>query len=84
MLRKMEYVVTKDISIGVTCGLPGDLDSKRICLQCRKPGFNPWIGKIWRSKWQPNPAFLNGESHGKRRLAGYGPWVTKSGTHLSD
>ena len=29
MLRKMEYVVTKDISIGVTCGLPGDLDSKK-------------------------------------------------------
>ena len=26
----------------------------RICLQCRKPGFNPWVGKIpWRRKCNP-------------------------------
>ena len=24
-------------------------------------------------KWQPTPAFLPGESHGQRRLAGYSP-----------
>ena len=25
-----------------------------ICLQSRRPGFNPWVGKIpWRRKWQP-------------------------------
>ena len=29
-------------------------------------------GKIlWRRKWQPTPAFLPGESHGQRSLAGY-------------
>ena len=23
-----------------------------ICLQCRSPGFNPWVGKIpWRKAW---------------------------------
>ena len=23
-----------------------------ICLQCRRPGFSPWVGKIsWRRKW---------------------------------
>ena len=23
-------------------------------LQCRRPGFDPWVGKIpWRRKWQP-------------------------------
>ena len=23
-----------------------------ICLQCRRPGFNPWLGKIlWRREW---------------------------------
>ena len=26
-----------------------------ICLQCRRPGFNPWVGKIlWKRKWQPS------------------------------
>ena len=26
----------------------------RICLQCRRHGFNPWVGNIfWRRKWQP-------------------------------
>ena len=24
----------------------------------RRPGFNPWVGKIpWRRKWQPTPVF---------------------------
>ena len=33
-------------------------------LQCRRPGFDPWVGKIpWRSKWQLTPVFLPGESH---------------------
>ena len=42
--------------------------------QCRRPRFNPWIGKIpWRRKWQPTPIFLPGESHGQRSLVGYGP-----------
>ena len=37
----------------------------RICLQCRRPGFNPWIKKIpWRRSWQPTTIFLPGESHG--------------------
>ena len=26
----------------------------KICLHCRRPGFNPWVGKSpWRRKWQP-------------------------------
>ena len=28
-------------------------------------------------EWQPTPAFLPGESHGRRRLAGYSPWGRK-------
>ena len=29
----------------------------------RRPGFNPWVGKIpWRRAWQPTPLFLPGES----------------------
>ena len=31
-------------------------------------------GKIpWRRAWRPTPAFLPGESHGQRSLAGYSP-----------
>ena len=44
------------------------------CLQCGRPGFDPWVGKIpWRRKWQPTPVFLPGESHGQRSLVGYSP-----------
>ena len=47
----------------------------RVCQQCRRPGLDPWVGKIpWSRKWQPTPVFLPGESHGQRRLAGYSPW----------
>ena len=35
---------------------------KRICLQCRRHGFDPWMGKIlWRRAWQPTPVFSPGE-----------------------
>jgi len=46
----------------------------RVCLQCRRPRFDPWVRKIpWRRKWQPTPVFLPGESHGQRSLVGYSP-----------
>ena len=49
---------------------PGGSDGK-VCLQCRRPKFNPWVGKIpWRRKWQPTPVFLPGKSHGQRSLEG--------------
>ena len=45
------------------------------CLQCGRPGFSPWVGKIpWRRKWQPTPVLLPGKSHGQRSLVGYSPW----------
>ena len=47
-------------------------------LQCRRPGFDPWVGKIlWRRKWQLTPVLLPGESHGQKSLAGYSPWGHK-------
>ena len=49
----------------------GSSVGKKICWQCRRPRFNPWVGKIlWRRKWQPTPVFLSGKSHGQRRLVG--------------
>ena len=48
------------------------------CLQCGRPGFDSWIGKIpCRRKWQPTPVFLPGKSHGQRSLAVYSPWGCK-------
>ena len=48
--------------------------------QCRRHGFNPWIGKIpWRRKWQPTQIFLPAKPHGQRSLVGCSPqdhkWV---------
>ena len=49
-----------------------------VCLQCRRPGFNSWVGKVpWRRKWQSTPALLPGKSHGWRSLIGYSPWGRK-------
>ena len=37
----------------VKARLPWWLRRLSICLQCGRPGFNPWVGKIpWRRKWQ--------------------------------
>ena len=41
-------------------------------LQGRRPGFDPWIGKIpWTWASQFTPIFLPGESHGQRSLVGW-------------
>ena len=40
----------------------------KIHLQCEKPGFNPWVGKIpWRRERLPTPVFWPGEFHGLYR-----------------
>ena len=44
-------------------------------LQCRRPGFDPWVGRIpWRREWQHTLALLPEKFHGLGRLAGYSPW----------
>ena len=43
---------------------------KKISLQCRRPWFHPWVGKIlWRRAWQPSPVLWPGES----------PWTEEPG-----
>ena len=55
-------------------GIPTWLWGKPSTCQCRRPRFDPWVGKIpWRRKRQPTPVFLPGKSHGHRSLAGYSP-----------
>ena len=60
-------------------GLPWWLRWQRICLQCGRPGFDPWVGKIleegmaahssilaWRLPWTEVPGGL--QSMGSQRL----------------
>jgi len=45
-------------------GLPLWLSVKESACQCRRCGFNPWVGKIpWRRIWQPTPVFLPWTEH---------------------
>ena len=61
------------IQIHILTGLPLWLSWKRICLQCGRPGFNPWVGKIpWRRERQPIPVFWPEKFHGL-----YSPWGRK-------
>ena len=49
-------VVTDFIFLGskITRGFPGGSDGKSVCLQCERPGFNPWVRKIpWRREGYP-------------------------------
>ena len=64
------------VSSGVASGsFSGGSYGKIVCLQCWRPGFNPWVGKIpWRRKRQPTPVLLPGKFHGWRNLIGYSLW----------
>ena len=54
--------------------LPRWLRHWRAHLQCGRPGFHSWVGKIpWRRAWQPTLLLLPGEFHGQRSLPGYNP-----------
>ena len=56
-------------------GLPRWLSGKESIYQCRRHGFDPWVGKIpWRRKWQPTPVFLLRKSHGQKNRVGYSSW----------
>ena len=51
------------------CGSAG----KKIHLQCGRPGFDPWVGKIpWRKERLPTPVSWPGKFHGL-----YSPWNQK-------
>ena len=58
-------------------GFPGVSDSS-VCLQCWRPEFHSWFGKIpWRRKWQSTPILLPEKFQGGRSLKGYSPWGCK-------
>ena len=56
-------------------GFPGSLAGKRVCLQCRRPRFYSWVGKIpWRRDRLPISVFLGfpGGSDGKESACNAG------------
>ena len=54
------------------------LTLKSVCLQCERPGFDPWVRKIpWRREQLPTPVFWPGELDGQRSVASYSPWARK-------
>ena len=66
-------------SKGIT-QLPVWLRWQRILLQCGRPGFSLWVGKIcWRREGLPTPVFSPGEFHGL-----HSPWGCKELTWLSN
>ena len=69
-------------SLRTQSGLLRWLSGKEPTCQCRRCGFDPWIGKVpWKRKLQPTPVFLPGKSHGQRGLVGYSPWGHKKIWH---
>ena len=49
---------------------PGGSSGKKICLQCRRRRFDPWVRKTpGEGNGNPLPVFLHGKSHGQRS-----PW----------
>ena len=51
------------------------LSGKGSACQGWRCKFDPWVRNIpWRRKWQLNPVFLPGKSHGQSSLVGYSPW----------
>ena len=75
-----EIPATSDIQIDTTLRASLVAQLLRIHLQCGRPGFHPWVGKLpWRRKWQPTPVFWPGECHGRRSLVDYSPWGCRVG-----
>ena len=67
-------------------GLPFSPPRSHVCLQCRRPWVNSWVGKtLWRRHRLPTPVFLDflGDSAGKESASSAGdlgliPWLERS------
>ena len=51
---------------------------ERLCLQYRRPEFDPWGRKLpWRRNWQPTLVSLPGKAHGQMIMGSQSPWGRK-------
>ena len=65
-----------------TRGFPGGSDKPlhtsrmqtRVCLQCHRPRFDTWVGKVpWRREWLPTPVLSSEKCHGQKEPCGPQP-----------
>ena len=65
-----------------TRGFPGGTDSKESAHQCKRCGFNPFVGKMpWSRKGKSTPVLPHGKFQGHRSLEVHG--ISKNGAGLS-
>ena len=85
-LRPAWRAAVRRAAPGTSCrarARPGAGAGGGVCLQCRRPGFDPWVRKIlWRIRQQPTPVFLPRESQEQRNLATVNG-VARVGHHLA-
>ena len=49
--ERLNWLFQIDYLLSIVRSFPGGSDGKSVCLQYRRPRFNPWVGKIpWRRK----------------------------------
>jgi len=71
------YIVTKCIASLVA--------QRVVCLQCGKPGFNPWVGKIlWRRERLPTPVFWPRKLKSQTQLSGFSDFTEFRELHAFD
>ena len=59
-------------------GFSGGTSGKEPAYQYRRPGFDPWVGKIpWRRAWQSTSVFLPGKSPRTQEPGGLQAWGHK-------
>ena len=64
--------------VGYKLFLPGGSNGKESACQCRRVGFDPWVGKIpWRREWLSTPVFLPGKYQEQKNLVSNSPWGPK-------
>ena len=78
-LKRKDTLMTLISFLFLSCSsldCPGGSEGKTICLQCRKPEFDPWVRTVpWRREWLPTAVFLCGECHRQKEPGGLPPRI---------
>ena len=72
----LTYYISVTPKVAQHTRLPWWLRRWRICMQCGRSRFDPWVRKIpWRRKWQPTQAWRIPRTDCS--LVGYSPWGSR-------